>query len=198
VDVEVFVQLQDLYGSSGYLIVFIAGILEASPVSWIIPFSFLIVMAGFIAASGDLDIVFVILLGVLGQWLSLGFAYYLGERKAAHLIQILKQEEYARKAGKVLRANKVSLLMTSLIAGITRFWVAYLAGHERHDFWEFMALSAAASFVWISLVAFAGYLAGYFGVAIEEAMTGLGIIGWGLIVTIAFTFYHKLKHHEEK
>ncbi len=46
-----------------------------------------------------------------------------------------------------------------MLANLTRFWTAYVAGIDGYSFYRFLVYSAVASLGWVSLVAFIGFIA---------------------------------------
>ena len=81
-------------------------------------------------------------------------------------------------AKNLLKKHGAVILTTSMMANLTRFWVAYIAGVESYKPHKFLLYSFVASLGWVSLMAIVGYIAGFERGNIEKIVGRLGVIGW--------------------
>lgn len=190
---EIVKQIETFYQSFGYLIVFLGSFIEITPMGWAIPGGLILAGGGFYAYGGGLSLYGILVAGWLGAWLTFILAYVLGNKSGAFLIKKLKQERNAERAKILLKNHGPIILTTSLLASLTRFWVAYVAGVERYSFPRFLFYSGAASLAWSSLMVIVGYLAGAQRQNLETGLARLGILAWGLLLVAVLVIYLKAK-----
>lgn len=192
--VEIISSLEALYLSYGYLIVFLSSLIEITPLGWTIPGGVLLAAGGFFAYSGRLSLLGVIVFSWLGAWATFIFAYLLGNKIGYRVVKRLRQEKNAERAKTLLQKHGGMILTTSMMANLTRFWVAFVAGAEDYNFFKFLFYSAAASLTWSSLMVVIGYLAGSERVHLESSLARLGLVAWILFaVSGAFIFWKARK-----
>jgi len=183
----------------GYLIIFFGSLIEITPLGWMIPGGGILLIAGFIAkTTGDLPLVPVILTGTFGAWIALSLAYLIGKRTGMWLVKKLHQERNANIAKAMLANHGGMILTTSMLANLTRFWIAFVAGVDKYNFWSFSVYSLIASSTWVSLMVFVGFFAGY---EIEELkkVTGiLGIVVWILAFVAVYVIYRFVQIERKK
>lgn len=186
-------QLEALYLLYGYPIVFLSSFIEISPVGFAIPGGFILALGGFYSFGGELALFGIILFAWLGSWLTFLIAYYLGRTTGLSLVKLLKQEKNAKKAKTLLKKHGGVILTTSLMAGLIRFWVAYVAGTQKYSFPRFLFYSAMASLTWSSLWVVIGYLAGSERAKLENIVVRLGVLAWGFAILALAIIYLKTK-----
>jgi membrane protein DedA with SNARE-associated domain len=186
-------KIGQLYASWGYLLVFLGSLIETSPMGWAIPGGVILAVGGFFAYSGEVSLIGVIILGWLGQWTTFLLAYYFGGRSGDFLVKKLKQEKNAQRAKLLLEKHGGMILTTSMLANLTRFWVAYVAGAQKYKFIKFLFYSGAASLTWSSLMVIVGYLAGSEREKLESGLASLGIVAWGLVFLALAIIYLSIR-----
>lgn len=187
-------KLADFFDSFGYLVVFVGSLIEVTPLGWSVPGGLILALAGFFAKTETaLSLPLVILSGSAGIWISLVLAYLFGKKTGDWLIKKLKQEKTARFSKSLLKKHGGSILTTSMMANLTRFWVAYVAGVEKYTFRKFLFYSFMASVGWTSLITMLGYFAGYERENIENVVKNIGIVGWGLLGLALFVIFRSIK-----
>jgi membrane protein DedA with SNARE-associated domain len=95
----------------------------------------------------------------------------------------------------LLEGHGPTILTTSLMANLTRFWVAYIAGSQNYSFFKFLFFSSVAALSWSSLNVAAGYLAGSQREKLESWLAGLGILSWALLLLAGLIIYRKIKSY---
>ncbi|MFZ5932550.1 MAG: DedA family protein [Patescibacteria group bacterium] len=191
--VELIKEIETLYLSWGYLIVFLGSFIEITPMGWTIPGGLILAAGGFYAYGGNLSLSLVLLAGALGAWLTFITAYVLGNKSGAYFIRLLKQEKNAARAKTLLARHGPVILTTSLLANLTRFWVAYISGSQNYNFLRFLFYAGVASLAWSSLWIVVGYLAGIERENLEKLATGLGALTWVLLFLALGVIYLKIK-----
>lgn len=193
---ELIKKAEEIYKSFGFPIVFLSGFIEMTPFGWAIPGGLIVAIAGFFAYGNAQSFAIIIILGWLGSWLTFLFSYILGRKTGHYLVKKLHQEKNAQRAETLLKNHGGVILTTSMLAGLTRFWIAYVAGEQKYNFGNFLFYSLTASLTWTSLQAIIGYLAGSERQNLERGIAALGILGWVfLIIAIASIIFSAKKEY---
>lgn len=195
---ELIVIFEQLFANWGYLIIVLASALEMSPLGWLLPGGVIISIAGFYSYGDTLSFSKVVFVGTIGALVTFLAAYYSGKKTGNRLVVKLKQEKRAKQAGVLLNKHGPVILTTSMMGGLTRFWVAYVAGAQKYSFSRFFLYASIASLTWTSLMATVGYLAGSQVEKLEPAIAKLGIASWGLVILAIGIIYWKSKQEFKK
>lgn len=184
-----------LFDKYGFLIIFFGSLIEITPLAWAVPGGAILVIAGYIS-NGDqqLPLIPVILIGTVGAWLAFLLSYFLGKKTGMWLVKKLHQEKNARFAKNLLHKNGAMILTTSMMANLTRFWVSYIAGVEKYNFWKFNLYAIMASLSWVSLMTLIGYFAGFGKENLKSVISGIGILAWLFLSLAIFVIYKSVKH----
>ncbi|QQS39046.1 VTT domain-containing protein [Candidatus Woesebacteria bacterium] len=189
--------LEVIYITHGYFIVFISNYIEASPLGWAIPGGVLVALGGFFAQSNILSLGGVLIAGWLGLFSVLLTAYYLGSKSGMRLAKILHQEKNAAKAKRLIEKHGATVLTTSLLASLTRFWVAYVCGAQKYSRNKFIIYAAFTSFAWNFILVFVGYVAGEEKERLDSNLAALGFLGWIILfVTVAIIYWYVSRENE--
>lgn len=181
--------------SWGYLTVFWGSLIEITPLGWTVPGGVILTVAGFFANnSTGFSLIKVIIAGWLGAWLAFLGAYLLGRKTGMWFVNKLKQQKNADRAKHLLAQHGGVILTTSMLANLTRFWVAYIAGVEKYGFLKFLLYSGTASLGWVSIMSVLGYLAGYERQNLERLMGAIGILAWAFLALAIFVLFKSIKH----
>lgn len=183
------------FSKYGYLTIFVGSFIEITPMGWMVPGGVILALAGFFAnGSQEINLVSIILYGTFGAWITFTLSYLLGKKSGMWLVKKLKQEKNATFAKRLLANHGGVILTTSMLANLTRFWVAYIAGVENYDFKKFSLYSFAAAVGWSSLMAIIGYLAGFERNHLEKAIGATGVVGWVFLGLAAYFIQRSIKH----
>lgn len=192
-DTVVLIQnLELIYKDFGYPITFIGSFLEATPIAWALPGGVFVAAGGFYAYDKTVSLVGIIIAGFLGEWISLMVGYAMGEKKVI-LKKRLGQEGVAKHADSLWHKQGPVILTTSMLSGLTRFWVAYFAGFHKYSKRKFLLYSAFASFTWTAVTVVIGYLAGSERLNIEKGLQTIGIVGWVIPIIVISTLIYKIR-----
>lgn len=183
--------LEIIYLNVGYLLVFLSALIEITPFGWTIPGGIIVAGGGFYSYGGEISLFSVLVAGWFGSWLTFLGAYLLGNKTGMWLVKKLRQEKNARRSEILLKKHGGIILITSMMANLTRFWVAYVAGYQNYHVIKFVFYSGAASLTWSSLMVSVGYLAGSGREQLETGIARLGILGWILLLIALAVIYLK-------
>ena len=173
---------ESLYVKYGYEMVFLSSFIEITPLGFTVPGGTILAVGGFFAYGSKVNLIGIILAGWLGSWFTFILAYILGKKTGHWLVRKLKQEKNAERAKTMLENHGGVILTTSMLANLTRFWVAYVAGEERYNLAKFILYSGVAALTWTSILVTLGYLAGSERAQLEKTFTRLGIFSWLLVI----------------
>lgn len=172
----------------GYYFLFLAAVLENVPfVGLFMPGEVIVVAAGFFAARGELRLLMVIVVAVVGGIMGNNFGYWLGYYGGRPLIERLAKrfhvdhghlkyaEEYFENHG------SKTVFFGRYMAGIKAFITA-LAGASRMDYGIFLSYSSLGIISWTLLAALLGY---FFGEYFDLILSIFKAIGWGSLAVFS-------------
>ena len=167
-----------------YLLVF--GVAAGDAVIPALPSETLLILGGVLAANGDLDLSWLIVLGALGAFIGDNTSYWIGRGGGAPLRRRLDRRESFRKrhewARERLRAGGGYIVVLARFVPGGRVAVTFSAGALGFHWGRFAALSALGAVLW----AFYSTLVGYFGgrVFADEEWKAL-VLAFGIAVAVA-------------
>jgi membrane-associated protein len=188
-------KIESLYATYGYRLVFLASFIEITPFGFAIPGGGILAIGGFFAYSSGVSLYLILLSSWFGAWLTFLVSYFLGLKTGRLLVKKLHQEKNEKRAEILLKNHGPVILTTSMLANLTRFWVAYVAGEQKYPFPKFFFYSATASLTWSSLMVMAGFLAGVERKNIEHWITRMGIFSW-VILGLLFLIIYRVSRKE--
>lgn len=199
--ISLIAALERLFSFYGYPVVFVSSFIEITPLGWTIPGGSILAVAGFFAYGGSVSLLGIILSGWLGAWLTFLCAYFLGYKSGFRLVKKLRIEKSSERAKLLLKHHGGVILTTSMLANLTRFAIAYVAGAQKYSPLKFIFYSGAASLTWTSLMVVVGYLAGSERQNLERGIVQLGILGWiflGVALGLGYWFNKKELRNRNK
>lgn len=194
----IIAKIERLFDQFDYLIVFFSSLIEITPFGWIIPGGLVLATAGFFTYNKAYALAKILVSGWLGAWFSLVGAYILGKRTGMWLVKKLKQEKNAQRAKRMLDKNGPIILTSSMLANLTRFWSAYVAGVEKYSFLRFLIYSGAASFTWVALMVFIGFLGGSERGQIENLLRKTGAMSWIILGIVGIIIFLSIKSDKKE
>ncbi|HVS30147.1 MAG TPA: DedA family protein [Thermoanaerobaculia bacterium] len=175
----------------GYLAVFLGTFLEGEAI---------LVMAGFFAERGYLNIVTVAVVGFLGTYVGHLFWFWLGR---AHGIKLMDRfprmkQHFGKSIRMFERYGAAAILLTQWIYGL-RITCAVIVGISRISLIKFLIYQALSCLIWTVAITALGY---YFGAAINRLLgRAEHVEKWGLaviiVVAVALWLYHRRKEKAE-
>jgi membrane protein DedA with SNARE-associated domain len=179
----------------GYLIIFLGSLIEITPVGWVVPGGAILLIGGYLSNGNvNMPLTQVIVWGTLGAWIAFLLAYLLGHKTGMWLVNKLNQQKNARFAKSLLKKNGGVILTTSMLANLTRFWISYIAGVDRYNFWKFNLYAFVSSLSWVSLMTLIGFFAGYEKENLRKITNGVGVVAWLFLAIAVFVIYRSIKH----
>ncbi|HKB79468.1 MAG TPA: DedA family protein [Thermoanaerobaculia bacterium] len=178
---------EQLLHDFGYLAVFVGTFLEGETI---------LVMAGFFAERGYLQILPVILVAASGAYAGHVFWFWLGRTQGVKLLD--KFPRLKRHFGKGIRIferyGAPAIFITQWLYGL-RITCAVIIGISRIPTAMFLAYEALTCIVWGVIIGGAGY---FFGRAVESVLgRAAHIERWGLLILVvaglAVWLYHQWK-----
>lgn len=175
----------------GYLAVFIGTFLEGETI---------LVMAGFFAERGYLQLALVILTAFSGAYSGHVFWFWLGRSQGVKLLdRFPKMKKHFGKGIRMFeRYGAPAIFITQWLYGL-RVTCAVIIGISRISTVKFMVYEAITCAVWAVAIGLAGF---YFGRAVERVLgRAAHIEKWGLLVLVVVGLglwgYHRWKERRE-
>jgi membrane protein DedA with SNARE-associated domain len=185
--------ITDYLGAYGYPAVFVLMVLESACIP--IPSEVTMVFGGFLVSRGDLDFVWVALVGtianVIGSWL----AYWVGYVGGRPLINrwgryvLLREHELDRAHEWFERRGELAVFVSRLLP-VIRTFISLPAGVARMNFWKFTLYTFLGCLPWTFALTWAGMLLGAnwesflrYGNPISWAIAAItvAVVAWWLI-----------------
>ncbi len=177
----------------GYTILFFTTLLEGIPLMGMaVPGHVSIIIAGFLAKIGALDIWYVIIIASIGAILGDYIGYILGKKYGMKFIDRLRpfffiRDEYIEKANKLLSEHTGKAMIVGRFSPVTRALMPFLVGANRIHAKKFWIFNILGGISWVIISVFIGYLfgasyhaaAGYFGKLVVIMIFVSAIIVWG-------------------
>lgn len=174
----------------GYFAVFIGTFLEGETI---------LVMAGFFAERGYLELFVVIAVAFLGAYCGHVFWFWLGRTQGVKLLdRFPRMQKHFGKGIRIFeRYGAPAIFITQWLYGL-RVTCAVIIGISRISALKFLIYEAITCIVWAIVIASAGY---YFGRAVESVLgKAAHIEKWGLLVLlvvgIGVWLYHQWRERQ--
>lgn len=181
----------DVVGKLGYPGIVIMMALESS----FFPFPSEVVMipAGYLAYKGEMNIVMVVVMGILGSLLGAFLNYYLAVRLGRPFLQrfgryVLISEKKLDKAEVFFRKHGSITTFVGRLIPAVRQVISFPAGLARMNVLKFTIYTGVGAGLWVTVLAVFGYMAGVYEedcLALWKAYKmeiTLGLIGFIIIV----------------
>ena len=183
-----------LFSTWGYLIVFGGAFLESIIlIGWVAPGTTVILLGSFYAAQGELNIVLVGIVAVLGAFLGDSMGYVIGWKGGDWILNrygerrrikkgLGKTEDYFRRFG------GATVLFGRMVSGVDAF-IPFAAGVGNMRYRRYIAYDIPGILLWVGILCTLGYLFGDNWEAIDDFIS---YMGWGLLallIAIIFVYY---------
>jgi len=171
----------------GYLAVFVGSFLEGEAI---------LIIAGFFAERGHMDIFIVGLVGFLGAYLGHLFWFWLGRVHGVKLLDRFPKlkKHFGSGIRMFERYGAAAIIVTQWLYGL-RITCAVIVGISNISVVKFLIYEAISCAIWAVVIAAAGY---YFGAAVQTLLGRYEHAEkWGLVILIvigvAVWLYHRKK-----
>jgi membrane protein DedA with SNARE-associated domain len=175
----------------GYLAVFVGTFLEGEAI---------LVMAGFFAERGYLNILTVGFVGFLGAYIGHLFWFWLGRAHGMKLMDRFPRmkQHFGKSIRMFERYGAAAIIITQWIYGL-RITCAVIVGISRISILKFLIYQAISCLIWTVIITALGY---YFGAAIDRILgRAEHVEKWGLavivVIALAVWLYHRRKVKRE-
>jgi membrane protein DedA with SNARE-associated domain len=190
-----------LFSNWGYLIVFVGVFLESIFLTgWIAPGTTVILIAGFFASQGDLNIWMIWVTSVVAALLGDNVGYFIGRFTGKRVME--RYQERPKLPGGLERSQRyfaryggINVLFGRMISGVDAF-IPLTAGTSGMPHWKYMAYDVPAAMLWSGVFCALGYFFGESWQTIDKVISWLG---WGalclivLVVAAILVFRHRAK-----
>jgi len=183
-----------VFSTCGYLLVFGGAFFESIFLTgWLAPGTTVVLLAGFYAAQGELNIVLVGICAVLGAFIGDNIGYFMGSVGGERLLDrygdrkrlskgLEKTENYFRRYG------GATVLFGRLLSGIDAF-IPLAAGLGSMRYRRYIAYDVPGILFWVGILCTLGYLFGENWETIGEIINYLGWGLLGLVIAAAAAYY---------
>ena len=175
----------------GYLAVFIGTFLEGEAI---------LVIAGFFAERGHMDVLLVGLIGFAGAYIGHLFWFWLGRVHGVKLLERFPRMKahFGKGIRMFERYGAAAIIITQWLYGL-RITCAVIVGVSRISLVKFLFYEAISCLIWAVAITALGY---YFGAAVERVLgRAENVEKWGLLVIIVIAvgvwLYHRWKEKRE-
>ena len=176
----------------GYYAVFIGTFLEGETI---------LVMAGFFAERGYLQIVTVALVAAAGAYVGHAFWFWLGRTQGVRILdRFPKMKKHFGRGIRIFeRYGAPAIFLTQWLYGL-RVTCAVIIGISRISVLKFLLLEAVTCLIWAAIISACGF---YFGRAVESVLgRAAHIEKWGLLILVVagvgIWLYHQWKERREE
>jgi membrane protein DedA with SNARE-associated domain len=160
---EIILWLVKVIGDMGYVGILLLMAMESS--LFPVPSELVVPPAGYLASQGQMNIWLVIFFSTLGSLIGALFnyaiAYYLGRpwilRYGKYFL--IPPEKFAKVESFFLKHGEISTFTGRLII-VVRHLISLPAGLSKMDLKRFIIFTLAGSFIWVSILAYIGYIVG--------------------------------------
>ena len=193
------VDVEGLWGllvEYGYLIVAIAAFAEAMPLlGWFVPGQAIIIVAGAVAATGQLSIWTLILIAIPAGIIGDAVGYYLGRYYGRaflekHGARLRITEKHLSKSDSLFRKYGPFALIIARFNFLTRAVGPILAGMAKMRARVFWPINLVGALAWSVAYAALGYA---FGVSFLQLQGVVGkILAWTVLGVVALTLFYRV------
>jgi membrane protein DedA with SNARE-associated domain len=186
-------KIQDLPSTLVYVLVAVLVFGEAALfVGFVLPGETAVIVAGVVAARGQVNIVALCVIVVLSAILGDSVGYFVGERYGKRLVGsplLASRRAGFDRALEGLTRRGATYVFVGRFTAFLRAVIPSLAGMSKLRYRRFLAANAAGALVWGVLYALLGYYAGHALDAIEK-YSGWGATGLLALVVIVVVVVH--------
>jgi membrane protein DedA with SNARE-associated domain len=188
---EIILWLVKVIGDMGYVGIFLLMAMESS--LFPVPSELVVPPAGYLASQGQMNIWLVIFFATLGSLVGALFnyaiAYFLGRPWILKYGKyfLIPPEKFAKVESFFLKHGEISTFTGRLII-VVRHLISLPAGLSKMDLKRFTIFTLAGSFIWVSILAYIGYIVGN-NMDLVKSYYKHTVIGLVVIMSIVLTAY---------
>jgi membrane protein DedA with SNARE-associated domain/membrane-associated phospholipid phosphatase len=202
---QYLVNLVERLGQWGYLIIFLGALLESAAfLGLLIPGESLVLVAGFLAAQGSLDLDLLIITVAMGAAIGDSIGYEMGRQMGRPALvhygrRFGLNEARVQSAEQFFARHGSKAVFLGRFVGFARALVPFLAGTSRMPYRAFLPYNVLGAVLWASAIALLGYFLGA-GWQTAERWIGRasaifgGLLGFALLL---LWLWRWLSRHED-
>lgn len=185
---QYLIHLVERLGQWGYLIIFLGAMLESAAfVGLVIPGESLVLVAGFLAAQGSLDLDLLIIAVAVGASIGDSLGYEMGRRMGRPALaryggRFGLNEARVQSADDFFARHGSQAVFLGRFVGFARALVPFLAGASRMPYRIFLPYNVFGAVLWAAAVALLGYVLGASWQTAERWIGRASAIVGGLLV----------------
>lgn len=199
---QIITFIVETVSSLGYPGIFALMFLESS----FFPFPSEVVMipAGYLAATGEMNMFMVIFCGIAGSLAGALFNYFLGYKLGRPFFLkygkyiLFNEDKFLKVEGMFLRHGEIITFITRLIPGV-RQYISFPAGITKMGLLKFSLFTSAGAGIWVTILSLLGYIVGQnqelIKIYLNQIVYALLILS--AILTAVYICWHKLKKKKE-
>ena len=163
---QYLINLVERLGQWGYLIIFLGAMLESAAfLGLVIPGESLVLVAGFLAAQGSLDLDLLIITVAVGAAIGDSIGYEMGRQMGRPALmqygsRFGLNEARVQSADRFFARHGSKAVFLGRFVGFARALVPFLAGSSRMPYRTFLPYNILGAVLWASAVALLGYFLG--------------------------------------
>ena len=179
-----------LIGNWGYLVIFFAAFLESSAFTgFIVPGESIVVLSGFLAAQGHLEIWDCFLWVAIGAVLGDSVGYAIGKAVGRgyfekHKRLFLLKEKHIKRADEYFQRRGGKAVFFGRFVGILRAIVPFAAGMSKMPYRRFVIYNVTGGIIWTVCFIILGYFFGHSWQLIEKWSGRAGLFVFFIILVI--------------
>ncbi len=185
--------VQDFISQGGYIVLFLSTVLEGIPlVGMVVPGHVTIMIGGFLAKLGSINLSWVIIISIIGALLGDYIGFSIGKRYGMNFIEKLRPYLFISnaqidKARSLLSKHTGKSLIIGRFTPATRALMPFLVGTTSTPYSSFWIFNIIGGVLWVVSSIMIGYLfgsayhivAGYFGRFLIASIIAAIIFVWG-------------------
>lgn len=186
--------------SLGYAGIFFLMVLESMVIP--VPSELVMPFAGFLAAQGNFNILFIIVVSTLGSITGSLISYYIGKRWGTQLIEsygkyiLVNHEDLKKTEAWFTKRGEITIFFSRLVP-VVRHLISLVAGVGRMKVKKFSIYTIAGAAVWNSFLVYLGHTLGQHWNEIAQYTEELDIvIVILLIIGIVYYIYRHLSRRK--
>jgi membrane protein DedA with SNARE-associated domain len=175
-----------LYGTLteySYLIIFAFILIESSPIGFLAPGVIVLVLAGFLAGIGELNILYVIIVSIFAAMVGDSLGFCLGKYgvvKLQFLHRYFTKLQYIHN--KVVKHKNI--IIFGHLAGYTRSVIPLLLGITKFPFLEWFWRNVLGAMIFVALYSGIGFVIGFTTQNLGYALSASDYLQWLILILL--------------
>lgn len=178
-------------GDMGYFGIVLLMFLESSFFPF--PSEVIMIPAGYLAYTGEMNLIFIVIFGITGSLLGSWFNYFLASRYGRKLLlKITREEKVQKLEGFFENHGHISTFTGRLIPGL-RQYISFPAGLAKMDLLKFSIYTGLGAGIWCIILTLLGYILGKNQEMIHKYLGEITIITLILVIILIIGYVYRKK-----